>query len=494
MEAARGLAEGGRASDTRVRELLGRLVPIVQRGDAEAWQATEIVTQIPVPEELQTSILDAVHFSLPREYVVVASAQASLHWGWTAERQEEALELVLRTERPRGLSSPSIFVDPTFTRVLVDAAAILLPRRHDLAPIVGKAIMHASIGAATKLRQILFSNGHREIAIESIRSTHWFDYSGEMAEYSRQMDREYDSVIEALIDLAPHAQLGLSQERRLSELGTFLETLNFNHDTAWLSGEEWRPLRREWLNLIATLGGFDIGVVAKQATIVEREAMIEPEEKYKPFGDLFAFARRADLTGWGQVSNVEEARLFLLRVLSGRRASALVAARALAEHPDRNGTATMIRAMFCELPRGCVALAVAAYLRLVGDEMREVMSLAHSGNESVREAVARVGSLGEDGRPTSIGLHLAKDNVRQVRLAVIEQMEDAGEEVAEETLRLLEEMAASDDPPFTCYRCGTQCQADQDSCPSCHVLTQRPSVAAGESVKRLRRKMAAATK
>lgn len=150
----------------------------------------------------------------------------------------------------------------------------------------------------------------------------------------------------------------MSTKRR--QLGSFLETLNFNHDTAWLSGEKWRPLRREWLNLMATLGGFDMGVVAKQAAIVESEAMIEPEEKYKPFGNLFAFARRADLTGWGQVPNVEEARLFLLRVLSGHRASALVAARALAEHPDRKGTATMIRAMFCELPRECVALAVGA--------------------------------------------------------------------------------------------------------------------------------------
>ena len=494
LEAARGLAEGGRASDTRVRELVERLVPIMQRGDAEAWQATEIVTQILVPEELQTSILDAVHISLPQEYVVVANAQASLQWGWTAERQEEVLELVLRTKPPRGLSSPSIFVDPTFTRVLVDAAAILLPRRHDLAPIVGKAIKYASIGAAMKLRRILLDNGHREIAIESIGSTWRIEYSGELAERNTQMDREYDGVVGTLVELAPHAELGLSQERRLSELGSFLETLNFNYDTAWLSGEDWRPLRREWLNLIATLGGFDRGVIAKQAAIVKREEEIEPEEKYKPFGDLFTFARRADLTGWGQVSNVKEARLLLLRILRGRRASALVAARALAEHPDRRGTATMIRSMLCELPRECVALAVWAYLRLSDDEAGEVVSLAHSRNESVREALARARSLGEDGRPTSIGLHLAKDSVRQVRLAVMERMEDAGEEVSQDTLRLLEEMAASRDPPFTCYRCGAKCEADQDSCSSCHVVTQRPSVAAGESLERLRRKTAALTR
>ena len=181
-------------------------------------------------------------------------------------------------------------------------------------------------------------------------------------------------------------------------------------------------------------------------------------------------------------------------ILRGRRASALVAARALAEHPDRNGTATMIRSMLCELPRECVALAVWAYLRLSDDEVGEVFLLAHSRNESVREAVARVGSLGDDGRPTSTGLHLAKDSVRQIRLAVIQRMKDAGEEVSQDILRLLEEMTASDDPPFTCCHCGAECEADQDSCSSSQGVTQRPSLAARQSLERLRPKTAAARK
>lgn len=74
-------------------------------------------------------------------------------------------------------------------------------------------------------------------------------------------------------------------------------------------------------------------------------------------------------------------------------------------------------------------------------------------------------------------------------------MEDAaGGKASEEILRLLEDMKVSDDTDFTCYHCEAGCEADQESCPSCHVVTQKPSVAAGESLERLRHKTATATK
>ena len=315
-----------------------------------------------------------------------------------------------------------------------------------------------------------------------------------MARSFRQMDKYEHDVLNILTQLAPHAKLSLSQSRRLCELASLVETLNLNDLSAWLSEKEWRVVRRDWIDLIVTLGGFEEGVIAAQAAVVEREQAFEPGS-HSPFVDLYAFAKAAELSHWNRVSDVEGARSLLLRILYSRRGSAIVAARALAEHPDGKGTAEAIRSTWGRLPRESVLFAVWSYLELVGKEEGQVASLAHSRNENVREAVAKVGTLVEGDGPTTVGVHLAKDPVRQVRLAVIEQMEDATEEKAgEETLRLLEEMETSDDPPFTCYRCGVKCEADQDSCPSCHVVTQRPSVAARESLKRLRRKRGASTK
>ena len=172
LEAAQALSEGGKARATRVGQLIERLMPIVRRGEPEAWSATQAITRIPVPTGVQAQILDTVRASLPPEHAVVASAQASLEWNWPANRRDEVLEQVLRVKRLPRLGPPSLLIDRTFMRVLVGAATMLLPNRPELAPVVAEATKHASWGGATELRGVLFRNGHQEIAMESFRSTH----------------------------------------------------------------------------------------------------------------------------------------------------------------------------------------------------------------------------------------------------------------------------------------------------------------------------------
>ena len=489
LEAAQALSEGGKARATRVGQLIERLMPIVRRGDPEAWSATQAITRIPVPTGVQAQVLDTVRASLPPEHALVASAQASLAWNWPADRRDEVLEQVLRVKRLPRLGPPSLLIDRTFTRVLVEAATMLLPSRPELAPVVAEATKHASWVGATELREVLLRYGHQEIAMESFRSTHESDFSEKMAKSFRRMDKDHDDILETLVQLSPHADLSLSQERRLSELASFVETLNLDDFSAWLSGDKWRALRSDWVHLIATLGGFDKSVVAKQAAVVRREAAVDPGGGHSPFGHLFAFATEADLNQWDKVSDVDGARSFLLRILHSGRGSALVAARALAEHPDAEGTAEAIRSTWDTLPRESVVFAVWAYLKLMGDDPGEVVSLAHSRNENVRQAVATIDTSVEAGRPTRVSLHLANDPVRQVRLAAIKQLEKmSGNPVSPEILSLPEDIRSSDDMPFKCHHCGTSCEAHHDSCPSCHIITQRPSVAAGESLKNLRLK------
>ena len=208
--------------------------------------------------------------ALPPEHAVVASAQASLAWNWPADRRDEVLEQVLRVKRLPRLGPPSLLIGRTFTRVLVEAATMLLPSRPELAPVVAEATKHASVGGARELRGVLFRNGHQEIAMESFRLTHESAFSEKMAKSFRRMDKDHDDILEMLVQLSPHADLSLSQERRLSELASFVETLNLDDFSAWLSGDKWRALRSDWVHLIATLGGFDKSVVAKQAAVVRR--------------------------------------------------------------------------------------------------------------------------------------------------------------------------------------------------------------------------------
>jgi hypothetical protein len=106
----------------------------------------------------------------------------------------------------------------------------------------------------------------------------------------------------------------------------------------------------------------------------------------------------------------------------------------------------------------------------------ETDRLSRSNNENVREAIARVVTLAEDGRPTAVATRLAIDGCRQVRLAVIKKLkEEVPSRLGPELQALLEAIRVSDDPPFVCKRCGTENPASNDSCSSCHVVTSRPS-------------------
>ena len=418
---------------------------------------------------------------LEPEHYVVAAALGSLEWGWRADSRDEALERILRGQRPPRLGQEPLFGERgsmyalgVFHRVLVRAAAVLLPRRPELADVVAEASRHAGSRAAGELREILFRTGHRDIAIRLHESTYRSSISEELARSFRRMDRDHDDVLSLLVQLAPHAELSLSRERHLSELASLVETLNLNDLSAWLSGEKWRALRRDWIDLVATLGGIDKGVIAAQAAVAKRE-QASGSGRHSPFVDLYAFANEAELCHWDGVSDAKRARPLLLRVLHSRRGSAMVAARVLAGYPDAEGAAEEIRRTWDTLPWESVVFAVWSYLQLTGEEKERIASLARSDNEHVREAVAKIGPLTEDGCPTSVGAYLAKDPVRQVRLAVVEQMENvAGGEASQGVLRLLEEMKVSNDPSFTCYRCGVECEAAQHSCPSCHVVIQRP--------------------
>ena len=487
LEAARALAEGGRCGEAHVGRLVERLLAIVRRGGEEAWSAAQAVTRVRVPRLLEGRIVGAIRGSLPAEHAVVATAEASVAWEWAANRCDRALEEVLKVERLPRLGPPSIFGDRTLDRVRVVAATRLLPGRPDLAGVVAAAMRHAGMRAGEELGRVLVRNGHGEVASAARRSTQDVGLGQKMERMWRRMDEDCKDTLGALVKLAPPRVLGLSQARRLSELASFMETLNLNDVSGWLRGKRWDELRGEWIDAIATLGGFDKGTIAAQAAIVEREAALGPEWVHSPFMDLFRFGKEAELNRWDRLSNRESGWELLLRVLCGPRGAAMVAARGLAEHPDKGGTAERVRGLWDGIARECVVFAVWCYVQLLGEGSGAVLELMRSPNDNVREGLAQVGALVENGEPTVMAVGLARDAVRQVRLAVIRRLEaevEAGK--GHGMVELLEEIEAAGDVAFTCYHCETVCDAGRDACRSCRVVTERSSVAAARVRKAVR--------
>jgi len=498
--AAQALGQGASPSESRLRDLIARLSSLLRPGDDEAWRVFRLLSKIAVPPDLQDQILDSVRVNFPAEHYAVAAALASVDWNWNSEHRDEHLEQGLRVQKlpslrrrhpkqGKYLSAKDLFTDPVYMRVKEQAASILLPNRPELAPVVVGALESASMATAEVLIDILRRSGHHDMAAKA--NSRWLETSREFEQFARSIKRLDDAVNAFLADVASFARpavLSLSQQRRLREFGSFIETLDLNDVSAWMSGDELRPLWIQFLHVIAALGAFDEAVLAAEASIVQREIASDPLGRYKAFFSLFAVSARADLTHWDAVQNTDEARDVLLKVLHTQRGSALVAAMALANHPDRTRTARAIEHTFDELLDESVMPAVWAVLSLLGDAADDAERLSRSTNENVREAIARVMTLSEAGCPTNVATRLARDRCRQVRLAVIEKLKkEVPSRPGPELQALLEAIRASDDPPFVCKRCGTENPASNNSCSSCHVVTSRPSVEATELLDAYRR-------
>jgi hypothetical protein len=437
--------------------------------------------------------MESLRRSLPPDHVTVGEGLASVDWNWSLDRRPELLERVLRLERLDRLDrrrSPignvaiirSPFVDGAWMRALEQATTLLLPHRPDLAPVVAQATRHTSMTTASVLRNLLREYGHSDLATASDRALYGAMFAAkDFASPFKQMDEAIDHLLGILSNLAPSSALGLAQERRLTELASFVETLNLNDTSAWLLGDRGKTLRDPWIRLIATLGGFDTGVLSAQTAVLLREAESEGEDVHKAFFRLFDVGKRAELARWDRVHNPSDERQFLLQVLRWPRGSAVVAAMALGAHPERDDTASALRNILLDLPRKSVEAAVWAYLKLVPDEETAAAQLAQWQSDAVREAVASHGPLASEGRPTQLGRQLATDSVRQVQLAAIDRFGETVSACATPAVvALLQELADSENGPFTCHHCGTINDASRDSCISCHIVTRKPSAQAAE--------------
>ncbi len=499
VAAAEALGQGGRASSDSIRRLTERLLPLLGPGDVEAWRVLRTLVRIAVPDDLQAAVLSGIQRSFSAAHFLIARCLASLEWKWSADRRNSLLEeALLLSELPRlarrqprkspYLTAKDILTDPAFMQVKERAASILLPSRPDLAPMIAQSIEHCSSRTAEALAAILRRNGHTGLAHAKHEGRlAAFLSTAPLAQSFSQMHQDLWETLDSLSNVSTPAVLTLSEERRMQELASLVETLNLNDVSASMAGERWSKLRGQWTALVSRLGGFDAAVIAAQAAILKREIGRDGTVGYRQFFSLFEVGKRAELDRWDRVSDVEAGRQVLLAVLDSPRGSAVVAALAIATHPDRPQTAKLLQESFAALPNESKTPAVWAYLNLVDDVVTEAMHLAASSDEHVRRAVAQSTLVVSGGQLTPVGSILAHDRCRQVQLAVLQRIKDElPKQPGLELLALLEGLAASKDAPFTCYWCGAINEAAVAFCASCHSGTEKPSAEANELLGRLR--------
>ena len=490
--AARAISHGGVATEAAHRRLLDKLNHYIAAGDDEGWRAFRLVMELTVPVEAQESILQTIDLHYPAPYPAIARAYACLKWAWQPDRLQEFLEAVLLQERPalpnrrdnQGFDIRTAgMTDDIAMRILESAATTLLPNRPDLAPAAAKAMGRASMRTADVIATALRRNGHGEL-VDTERAD-WTVLNRQFLAGAEDTRQQIDRFLAMLRSFAPAAQLSLSQQRRLAEFGSFMQTLDLNSPDSWPRTANTAATWPQFVEAVMTLGGFDGRVLAAQATILEKERDSDSSGMNRAFWSLIDLYPAAPLVHWSRLSDPSVTRDLMLKVLRiGGRAARLVAAKALIHNPDKAATATAIRMLIDDGPPSSALPAVWAYLRLIADVDAAVAELAGSQRASVRESVARVVPPVHNGNVVPFANTLARDPVRQVRLAVLQRLEQSTDDLR--TARpLLEEVSVSLDPDFTCHYCGKLNPASADSCPSCHIVVEKPSNVAIRLLKKL---------
>jgi hypothetical protein len=491
MVAARAISEGGEATDAAHRRLLEKLNQYIALGDDEGWRAFRLVSELTVPADVQQSILETIDVHYPVPYPAIARAYTCLKWAWQADSIEGYLETVLLHERPtlpkrrenRGFNIRTAGTDHIVMSVLETATTTLLPTRPDLAPAAAKAMPRASMRTADVIAAVLRKYGHAELA-EKERAD-WTALNREFIAGAQDTKTQIDGLLAMLRSFAPAAQLSLSQQRRLAEFGSLSRTLDLNTLDSWPRRSDVAATWPQFVAAVTTLGGFDVRVLAAQAAILEKERERDPSGTNRAFWSLVDLHPAAPLAHWDRVSDpsaVSDVMLEVLRI--GGDGARWVAANALIHHPEKVATAKAIRMLIDDGPPSSALAAVWAYLRLIDDIDGVVAELAGSQRVSVRKSVARLVRPVVEENVLPFANMLARDPVRQVRLAVLQHFQRSADDLRT-AHPLLEEVAGTLDPDFTCERCGTLNPAAADSCTSCHVVTEKPSTVARRLLEKL---------
>jgi hypothetical protein len=488
VAAAEALAQGGQASAPHVRQLGLALIRAMSPADDEAWRRFKQLFRIPVPDDLRQHAVEKLDAFGP-DHIAVGRTLAAIEWGLFEGDRETTLEGVLRidslpalpTRGDLGLRQQILRggVDQTFMHCKVEAAAELIPHRPDLAQIVADSMNSASMWASREMEKILENEGHSDLAERAVAQfSRAFDQS--FFDRADSFEEEILKTLTMIAHLAPPSNLTKSQERRLNDLGEFVETLNLNDMSSWPSHGTLDDMREPWYRLILGLGGFDASILAAQAQLVSRELAWDAagqEDKSHPRGayfSLFDGSRPRDLEHWENIDDIQVGSDLAVHLLGGGSGLAVVAAGALANHPDRDGTGYAIERRLTDVDHRSTRAAVWAALKLSNQRDEAIRRLAEHGEPAVRAAVASLCDLLDDDQPTVIARGLATDSERSVQNAALDRLEEEADFISLELAELLREISGAPPQPFKCNWCGVENSAWRRSCESCNVVQERP--------------------
>jgi hypothetical protein len=331
-------------------------------------------------------------------------------------------------------------------------------------------------GKVDQAGQIILSTLHKRAARvydEYLRILSGGGYGAEVKEIRRK-DREriaqafqslngfdegkYFRLVDAIAGLGRPSELTPAQSTRMDELADYVETLNLNNINSWPLINEPDELPQV-LRIVASLGGFDLGILSSQAGLVSER--IRQSGSRTPYFSLFDQAVSRSLNRWNNIADPASAVLAIGKLFTLGVGNALVGLNALWKFPDPDLAAPMLRELLPQVSGS------PPHQRLVAGALCSLRGVPEpdcwldSDDPGLRECLASDCPATVRGRLNPILSKLVSDEdgcVREQAIRRLEKVRVPGRR------QLLATLAGTPDPGWMCRSCCTPNPAGQARC------------------------------
>lgn len=488
----KAVGQGAQPGEDAARRAYRVLLADSTHGDREAWKSWTALAHA-VPDVADTGDLLAALRSFPPEHQSIGRALIALNTTARPDLVHDPVELLtaLRVrrlarlpnrvqQRDSDLRSSFATIDETFSEVITKSADVVVGRVAGAEALVVTQLEHASAHMHKRITSILDGRGYGDIAAEAQRQVF-----APLGPSFAAMDLDQDGPDRLLLMLAePEAgTLTRRQSRRLDELGDLLETLNINSGGSFHFRNRHQADQRAVVSTVLGLGGFREAVIAGEAKILQSR-MNSADWRNEPMWALLHGAGACELDGWEALPNPNAAVTLLVRMLSWSTDDAHVAASALWAAPVADRAAPAIRKLMSTLDSSPGHLRIAAHVLASFDSTPEPCGWADQDDPILREVATHwCEPVDERGRASVTLVRLLEDRDGHVREAAVDVL---AQSEASDRCELLEQLAHSPEPSWTCTRCRTLNPPGQTSCSGrhnqrrCGIVGPRPSRRAAE--------------
>lgn len=478
--------EGASSTPDLIAALTRSLLEILRRGGEEGVDAAALLADLQVPTDLQGKVFDAFSKSLPADHALVAEVRAI--FGWKMRRTPPVLERlrrILRTESPKALgrskaSRPGVLtflgVDRRWGDAVSAAADALVAESETEARIAAELIPKTGMNHAQRIESALRRAGYGDLVREQEEKTREetrkaLDRGPEWKERLRRWSETETIFLETIAALAPPAPLGIRDRRGLDELVDFYYTLGVPSSSggeADALAHELPEALRLYVESVAALSDFDLPKLAAEAAFALGELTDEDDTSSL----LYIPGKTQEVANWSQVTDPEQMRDGLIRLLRTVRFVARTVAWFLLQAPEDLEVADAVRT---NLPkpgswRRHLAVLVVLDALPIQDALAQARAWSGDSDPFTRSAVAHYGAVLVGGKcqDEELLIRALRDHDGEVRDEALVRLK---KKPLGPALRAAVASAAEEPhPDWTCSWCATHNSGEQHSCGNCKTV------------------------